>query len=83
MLPAEVVAEVQAGDAQAELPIDTRSKHQGGQQTIVSMIPQSRAGQAAATKLNSKKRCRDDEAARCVGLASRGRCTRSKSAVAA
>ena len=77
---AAVVAEVQAAAAVPEVPVSTRhSKRQSVQQSIVSLMPQSKAGQAAAvSKLNSKTRSQDVETVKAVGLASQGRCIRRK-----
>ena len=82
---AEVVAEVQAAAALPEVASSTRHrKRQRVQQSIVSMMPQSKAGQAAAvSKLISKKQSQDGETAKQVGLASKGRCARRKPVVAA
>ena len=83
---AEAVAEVQTANALPEVAISTRHrKRQRVQQSIVSMMPQSKAGQAAAvSKLISKKQSQDVvETAKQVGLASKGRCTRRRPVVAA
>lgn len=82
---ADVEAEVQAAAALPEVATSSRHrKRQRVQQSIVSMMSQSKAGQAAAvSKLNFKKRSQDVETAKQVGLASKGRCTRRKPIVAA
>ncbi|KAL3135633.1 hypothetical protein ABBQ38_006114 [Trebouxia sp. C0009 RCD-2024] len=82
--PQEVVAEEETAGAVPEVVTSTRhSKRQQVQQSIISMMPQSKAGQVAAvTKLNPKKRSQLHEAKQ-VGLALQGRCTRRKPAVAA
>ena len=84
-MPAEVVAEEENSGVAQEVVINTRhSKRQQVQQSITSMMPQSKAGQVVAVnKLNLKKRSQRDEATKQVGLASQGRCTRRKTAVAA
>lgn len=73
---------MQAAAVVVEVAVSTRhSKRQRVQQSIVSLMPQSKAGQAAAvSKLNSKMRSQDVEAVevKAVGLASQGRCTRRK-----
>lgn len=79
---AAVVAEVQAAAAvpDHEVAVSTRhSKRHRVQQSIVSLMPQSKAGQAAAvSKLNSKTRSQEVETVKAVGLASQGRCIRRK-----
>ncbi|KAL3158798.1 hypothetical protein ABBQ32_011525 [Trebouxia sp. C0010 RCD-2024] len=81
----EVVTEEETAGALPEVVISTKHrKRQQVQQSIISMMPQSKAGQVVAvTKLNPKKRNQRDEATKHVGLASQGRCTRRKPAVAA
>ena len=63
-----------------------KAKHirqQKVQQTIVSLLPQSKTGQAAAlAKLNPKKRDRDNSTVKSVGLATSMLHTRSRAAVA-
>jgi len=84
-----VTAELAAGvhseaEEATEVPVKTRRSKQGLQQTLVSLLPQSKTGQVAAVaKLSSKKRSHVDDTAKSVGLADTLRRTRSKSAVAA
>lgn len=82
---AEAVAEVQRAAALPEVAISIRHrKRQRVQQSIVSMMPQSKAGQAAAvSKLISNKQSQDIETAKQIGLASRGQHTRRRPVVAA
>ena len=64
-------------------PVKIRHSQQSTvQQTLVSLLPQSKTGQAAiAARLNPKKRSRDDVMAKAVGLASTLRRTRSRAVV--
>ena len=82
---AEAVAEVQTAAALPQVASSTRHrKRQRVQQSIVSMMPQSKAGQAATVcKLISKKQNQDVETVKQVGLASKGRCTRRRPVVVA
>lgn len=79
---AEAVVEIQAAAAVPEVAVSTRhSKRQRVQQSIVSLMPQSKAGQAAAvSKLSSKPgtSSQNVETVKAVGLASQGRCIRRK-----
>lgn len=81
-MAAGVTASVQV-EEEVPKPIKVRqSKQQTVQQTLVSLLPQSKTGQAAAAaKLNPKKRSRDDVTAKAVGLASTLRRTRSRAVV--
>ena len=81
-MAAGVTASVQV-EEEVPKPVKIRhSKQQTVQQTLVSLLPQSKTGQAAvAAKLNPKKRSRDDVAAKAVGLASTLRHTRSRAVV--
>ncbi|DBB01870.1 hypothetical protein WJX77_007017 [Trebouxia sp. C0004] len=77
-----VTASVQV-EEEATKPVKIRhSQQQTVQQTLVSLLAQSKTGQAAvAAKLNPKKRSRDDVPAKAVGLASTLRRTRSRAVV--
>ena len=79
-----------AADGTASVPVEAevpkpvkirQSQQQTVQQTLVSLLPQSKTGQAGvAAKLNPKKRSRD-VTAKAVGLASTLRRTRSRAVV--
>ena len=65
----------------SEAAVKTRHTRQ---QTLVSLLPQSKTGHlAAAGKLNPKKRNRNGDTVKSVGLTATLRHTRSKSAVVA
>ncbi len=81
-MAAGVAASVQV-EEEVPKPVQIRhSEQQRVQQTLVSLLPQSKTGQAAvAAKLNPKKRSRDDVRVTAVGLASTLQRTRSRAVV--
>ena len=81
-MAAGVTASVQV-EEEVPKPVQIRhSKQQTVQQTLVSLLPQSKTGQAAvAAKLKPKKRSRDDVTAKAVGLTSTLQRTRSRAVV--